>query len=72
MRAKAGIIFPGDKLCHVIFVIVGSSDKRSLHLKELAAIAQVTQNPEFEKMWFAAKNEEELKHVVLLSERTRY
>ena len=71
VRAKAGIIFPEDKLCHIIFVIVGSPDKRSLHLKDLAAIAQITQNPEFDEKWFAAKNEEDLRNVILLAERRR-
>ena len=71
VRAKTGIIFPDDKLIHVAFVLVGSSGERSLHLKDLAAIAQVVQNPEFDKKWLAARNEEELRNIVLLTERRR-
>ena len=71
VRAKTGIIFPDDKLIHVAFVLVGSSGERSLHLKDLAAIAQVVQNPEFDKKWLEARNEEELKNIVLLTERRR-
>ncbi|MBU1062081.1 MAG: amino acid permease [Candidatus Omnitrophica bacterium] len=71
VRAKAGIIFPEDKLAHIIFVLIGSSDERNLHLKVLASIAQVTQNPEFDKKWFEARNEDELKNIVLLAERRR-
>lgn len=71
VRAKTGIIFPNDKLVHIAFVLVGSTGQRSLHLKDLAAIAQITQNPEFDKQWLAARNEEELKHIVLLAERRR-
>ena len=73
VRAKAGIIFPNDKLVHVAFVLVGSSGKRgrSLHLKDLAAIAQITHNPEFDKKWLDARNEEELKNIILLTERKR-
>ena len=71
VRAKAGIIFPHDEVAHTIFVLVGSVDERILHLKILAAIAQITQNPDFDKNWMDAKNGEELKSVVLLAERVR-
>jgi amino acid transporter/mannitol/fructose-specific phosphotransferase system IIA component (Ntr-type) len=69
VRAKAGIIFPEDRLVHVGFVLVGYSGERILHLKTLAAIAQIVHNPTFEKKWFEAKDAEELKHVILLAEK---
>jgi amino acid transporter/mannitol/fructose-specific phosphotransferase system IIA component (Ntr-type) len=74
VRAKAGIIFPNDKLVRVAFVLVGSSGKRgrSLHLKDLAAIAQITYNPEFTKKWLEARNKEALKDIVLLADRNRW
>jgi APA family basic amino acid/polyamine antiporter len=71
IRAKAGIIFPQDQLVHISFVFVGSSGDRILHLKVLSAIAQVIQSPGFTKEWMEAKNEEELRNVVLLAERQR-
>ena len=71
VRAKAGIIFPGDEITHIIFVIVGSADERILHLKILAAIAQIVQNPGFDKKWLEASSKEELKHIILLAERRR-
>ncbi|MCK5145511.1 PTS sugar transporter subunit IIA [bacterium] len=73
VRAKTGVIFPHDKLIHVAFVLAGSSGKRgrSLHLRDLAAIAQITHKPEFDKKWMSARNEEELKNIILLAERTR-
>ena len=71
VRAKAGIIFPQDEIVHIIFVFVGSADERILHLKVLAAIAQTTQNPEFDKRWLEASSKEELKNIILLAERTR-
>ncbi|MCK4859117.1 MAG: amino acid permease [Candidatus Omnitrophica bacterium] len=71
VRAKAGIIFPEDKLAHIIFVLVASQDERNLHLKVLAAIAQITQSAEFDKKWLTASNEEELKNIILLAERRR-
>lgn len=71
VRAKAGIIFPDNKVAHIVFVLVGSSDVRNLHLKVLAAIAQITQNPDFDDKWLSAANKEELKNVILLAERRR-
>jgi mannitol/fructose-specific phosphotransferase system IIA component (Ntr-type) len=71
VRAKTGIIFPDDKLVHIAFILIGSTGERSLHLKDLAAIAQVIQNPEFDKKWMQAKNDGELKHIILLAERRR-
>jgi amino acid transporter/mannitol/fructose-specific phosphotransferase system IIA component (Ntr-type) len=71
VRAKTGIIFSDDKLVHIAFVLVGSTGQRSLHLKDLAAIAQITQNPDFDKEWLEARNEEELKDIILLAKRTR-
>jgi mannitol/fructose-specific phosphotransferase system IIA component (Ntr-type) len=44
---------------------------RHLHLKALAAIAHIVQHPEFEKRWTTAKNEDQLKDILLLSERIR-
>jgi amino acid transporter/mannitol/fructose-specific phosphotransferase system IIA component (Ntr-type) len=71
VRAKAGIIFPQDNVAHIIFILVGSFDERNLHLKALAAIAQITQGPEFDKKWLEARNADELRNIVLLAERRR-
>lgn len=71
VRAKAGIIFPGDKVVHTAFVLVGSSGERVCHLHILAAIAQITQNPDFMTKWFDATGEDDLRNLVLLAERTR-
>jgi len=71
VRAKAGIIFPQDDVAHIIFVLVGSSDRRILHLKILAAIAQTVQSPGFDKKWLEASSTEELRNIVLLAERGR-
>ncbi|MBU4342686.1 MAG: amino acid permease [Candidatus Omnitrophica bacterium] len=71
VRARSGIIFPNDKLAHIIFILVGSPDERNLHLKVLAAIAQITESAGFDKKWFEARNTDELKNIVLLAERRR-
>ena len=71
VRSRAGIIFPDDQVAHIVFVLVGSADQRIFHLKILAAIAQITQNPDFDKKWMEAKNTEELRSIILLAERKR-
>jgi mannitol/fructose-specific phosphotransferase system IIA component (Ntr-type) len=71
VRAQAGIIFPGDEVAHTLFVLVGSSAGRAVHLKILAAIAQVTQKPEFDRQWAEASDTEELKNIVLLADRKK-
>ncbi len=70
-RAKAGAIFPNDEVVHAMFIIVSSRDERVQHLRVLAAIAQVCQNPEFDKKWDEAKGEDGLRNIVLLAERKR-
>jgi len=74
VRARTGIIFPNDKLVHVAFILIGSSSNRgrSLHLKDLVAIAQIARNTEFDKKWLEANNEEELRSILLLAERDRF
>jgi mannitol/fructose-specific phosphotransferase system IIA component (Ntr-type) len=55
-----------------VFVLFGTKDERAFHLKALSAIAHIVQNRNFEKMWLAAKNKDQLKDIVLLSERKRF
>ncbi len=71
VRSREGISFEDDNSVKAFFVIAGSRDMRNLHLKALAAIAHVVQHPEFEKRWSTAKNEDQLKDILLLSERVR-
>ncbi len=71
VRSREGIEFEVDTSVKAFFVIVGSHDMRHLHLKALAAIAHIVQHPEFEKRWETAKNESQLKDILLLGERIR-
>jgi mannitol/fructose-specific phosphotransferase system IIA component (Ntr-type) len=71
-RCKDGIYFSEDaQKIQIVFVIYGTRDERNFHLQALAAIAQIVQNPNFEKKWLAAKNEEALRDIVLLGDRRR-
>ncbi|MBD3263830.1 MAG: amino acid permease [Candidatus Omnitrophica bacterium] len=71
VRAKTGIVFPNDKVVHIVFFLITSVDQRVQHIKILAAIAQIARNLEFDKKWFEAKDEDELRNIVLLAERKR-
>ncbi|MBD3393848.1 MAG: amino acid permease [Chitinivibrionales bacterium] len=72
VRARDGVHFNADHpAVRAIFVLLGSKDMRNLHLRALAAIAQVVQHGSFEKAWMRARNERELKDLFLLSKRSR-
>jgi mannitol/fructose-specific phosphotransferase system IIA component (Ntr-type) len=72
-RAKKGVIFhDSSQPVHTIFVLVGTRDERNFHLRALAAIAQIAQDEDFDKIWLAARNSEELRDIVLLAERKRF
>ena len=71
VRSKEGIVF-GDDNVKAAFIIIGSKDKRNLHLKALSAIAQIIQSKNFEQRWLAAKSLQNLKDLLLLSNRKRF
>ena len=72
IRSKEGISFSdlSDNI-KAVFLIIGSREKRSLHLKSLAAIAQIIQNNEFENRWLEVKDKDHLRDIVLLGDRKR-
>ena len=57
---------------HAVFVLAGTKDERPFHLRSLAAIAQIVQDPHFEDRWMVAKKKEDLRDVILLGERQRH
>jgi len=71
-RSRGGITFSQDApKVHAVFVLVGTRDERNFHLRALAAIAQIAQDPQFESRWMAARNEQALRDLVLLGQRRR-
>ncbi len=75
IRVRKGVVFPCSKSkvpVKVIFAIIGSIDERTFHLQTLANIAQVAQSRDLFKKWDAAKNEQGLKDIILLSDRIRH
>lgn len=72
VRSKEGIKFnPKENKVHAIFFLVGTRDERNYHLRALAAIAQISQNPSFIKKWLSAKSKEGLRDIILLGKRMR-
>jgi len=72
MRSRKGIYF-SDTAPHVhsLFFLFGSLDQRHFHLVTLSAIAQIVQNSSFETAWLKAEGIEELRELILASERKR-
>ncbi|NOX96611.1 MAG: amino acid permease [Nitrospirae bacterium] len=71
-RCRGGVIFSESApKVHAIFILVGTRDERNFHLRALAAIAQIVQDPHFEKKWRVAKSKEALRDIVLLGKRRR-
>ena len=74
VKATHGVQFPGNAAPQVkaIFFLFGTSDQRNLHLKSLAAIAQIIQSPTFEKRWEKADTPEKIRDLLLLAKRNRH
>ncbi|TEU01090.1 MAG: PTS sugar transporter subunit IIA, partial [Candidatus Stahlbacteria bacterium] len=71
-RCREGIKFSKDAPdVKSVFVLIGTRDERNFHLRSLAAIAQIVQDPHFEDRWMVAKNKEVLRDIVLLGKRRR-
>ena len=71
-RCEAGINFSDTETpVYAVFILVGSRDERNFHLRALSAIAQITQDVNFDKDWLRAKSIEELRDIILLAKRRR-
>ena len=71
-RSREGIAFDDrHQSIRAVFVLAGSRDCRTLHLKTLAALAQIAMNHDFETEWISARKPERLREVLLLAERRR-
>ncbi len=71
-RARQGIAFSGQaQNVTAIFVVAGTADERSTHLRMLAALVEVFQSKKFLKRWMKATNDQALRDILLLAERRR-
>ncbi|HMB91189.1 MAG TPA: PTS sugar transporter subunit IIA, partial [Rhodothermales bacterium] len=72
VRSRRGVLFPGQmERVHTVFVLAGSPDERTFHLRALAAIAKIIQWPDFEANWMMALDAEAVRGLVLRSTRRR-
>jgi APA family basic amino acid/polyamine antiporter len=55
----------------IMFALAGSRDQRNYHLRALMAIAQITQEKQFEQRWLEARDTEAIRNLILLSTRKR-
>ena len=72
VRIKEGFKFSCSEVpVYALFVLVGSRDTRTDHLRALMAIAQVAQGEGFDEKWLDARDGDALKDLVLLAKRHR-
>ncbi|MFC1739093.1 amino acid permease [Planctomycetota bacterium] len=72
VRAVKGIAFSNvPEPVRIMFVLAGSKDERNYHLRALMAIARIAQEKDFEARWFAARDVEGIRNLILLSTRRR-
>jgi amino acid transporter len=72
VRSRDGIYFSEENpAVKAVFVLFGSSDERTFHLKVLSAIAHIVQLRRFEKDWLDASGTGQLRDLLLLSHRKR-
>jgi len=72
VRAREGIVYDENRSKpKIVFGLAGARSERNFHLQCLMAIAQITQTTDFQDHWMEAFDEEELRMLVLLSERNR-
>jgi mannitol/fructose-specific phosphotransferase system IIA component (Ntr-type) len=72
VRCKEGIVFSElHAPVKTAFILIGSQDERNYHLRVLMNIARIVQDSEFERRWFAARDAEQLRDIVLLTRRER-
>ena len=72
VRCVPGVILEEDtEPVHTLFVLAATRDERNFHLKALSAIAQVWQANAFETDWRSAKGPNELRQLLLRTQRQR-
>ena len=70
VRSKTGIRFTdSEPSVHAVFLSGGPTGARDLHLKTLASIGMMVQDPDFEASWMLAPDTKALRTMLLLSER---
>lgn len=73
VRCREGVFFSDDRPeVKAVFFLIGSKSQRTLHLKVLASLAQIADNPSFEKKWMEVAGPNYLKSLLLSEKRGRF
>ena len=64
-------VLPGSSKPSSLFIMAATADERNFHLRALSAIAQISQDRHFVRSWHRARNAEDIRSLILLSERRR-
>ena len=71
-RSRAGIEWEKESPpVHAVFVLLGTADERTYHLRALMAVAQLLQEESFLERWNKACDCEDLRSTILLMPRQR-
>ncbi|MGQ9750029.1 amino acid permease [Desulfosoma sp.] len=72
VRSREGIRFPWAEFpVHALFFFLVGAEEQQFHLKAVAALAQVVQDPKFDARWRHARSAQALKDIILLADRRR-
>ena len=72
IRSREGVVFQeGQPPVRVVFALAASPEERNFYLQALVAIAEIAQDPEFDRRWLKASSPEALREFVLAAERRR-
>lgn len=71
-RIRQGLtLTAGDGAVHTLFVLLVPPSDQAFHLQALASIAQILRDHDFDRGWFEAHTEQQLRDLVLLGDRRR-
>lgn len=71
-RCRKGIRFSESApRIHAVFVLVGTRDQRRFHITALSYIVKIIQGSNFKNRWLRARNEEDLRTIILTAYRKR-
>ena len=72
VRSRKGIILSDDvDPIHAFFVIVVSPDQKNFYLHSLMWVVQIAEETDFETEWLIAKDDEELKNIIMAAWKKR-
>ncbi len=72
VRSREGLFPPGAEApVHALFFFLVGSEEQDFHLKAVAALAQVLQDPHFDSRWRHARSAQALKDIIVLADRRR-